>query len=277
VLRGWRTAQRQKPLIVFAHGNGFCAAVYRPFLDKLTAHYDVLSLDIPGHGGSDAVVPYPDLSATAELLHAAVQQAIQDVGQPVIGLGHSLGSVLGLLSAARHPASYRELVLLDPVMLPRTAIWLMIISNFFGVTDRYHPLLKGALNRRNGWASKAEAADYFKGRKVFEHWLDEGVQNYVDYALQGDENSGVTLCCDPSLEAHYFANPARGLWRAVKDLQCPTALIMGSDSFPMALRSSVKAQQVSKHISRVVVQGSHCFMQESPQIAADTVLQQLKR
>jgi len=116
VIRGWATEKRGLPLILFLHGNGFAGRVYTPFLEPLAERYDVLILDLPGHGGSDTLWPLPGLVEIAERVHTAVINTGRNSSSQIIGVGHSIGSVITMLCAFHHPETYQSLVLLDPIL-----------------------------------------------------------------------------------------------------------------------------------------------------------------
>ncbi len=90
------------PRVVMAHGftqNGRC---WGPFAQRLAERFEVVLVDMPGHGRSghdDA-----DLWAAAELLG--------DVGGPATYLGYSMGGRVALHLALRQPELIEGLVLI---------------------------------------------------------------------------------------------------------------------------------------------------------------------
>ena len=271
-VRGLRTESRELPLGVFLHGNGFAAGVYLPMLRLLAPHMDLLMFDIPGHGKSDATNPFVGWNATSELLFEAVQRSGLIKQQPVYGLGHSLGGAFSLLAAHAHPGTYHSLVLLDPILFPRKLLAFMWVVSKFGLTSRVHPHVASTLRRRRQWPDKEAAFSYFHGRKIYRDWTDEAVQSYVDYAIEDDREGGVTLCCAPEMESRYFSSLPKGMWSALENVESETRIVMGESSYPFSLKAAQTAQGKNKMISCHQVSGSHCFMQEYPQQAADQVL-----
>jgi len=92
------------PPLVLLHGLTFDRTSWHPALAEL-AELDpgrrVLSLDLPGHGGSPAWPSY-DMESLAEGVHRAVEEA--GLGAPVL-TGHSVSGVIATIYAARYPAS----------------------------------------------------------------------------------------------------------------------------------------------------------------------------
>jgi 2-succinyl-6-hydroxy-2,4-cyclohexadiene-1-carboxylate synthase len=87
--------------LVLAHGFTQNSAGWGPFGTILAGSHEVLALDLPGHGGSDAV--RADLPGTARLLGGA--------GGVADYLGYSLGGRVALHLALDRPDLVRRLVL----------------------------------------------------------------------------------------------------------------------------------------------------------------------
>ena len=95
------------PLLML-HSLGACGDMWEPQVAAL-ADRRLLRLDWPGHGGS--TVPPDDHPITIESLLADVLTVMDAVGWPQTDvLGLSLGGMVGLAFAARHPQRCRRLV-----------------------------------------------------------------------------------------------------------------------------------------------------------------------
>jgi pimeloyl-ACP methyl ester carboxylesterase len=82
--------------VVFVHGITESAASFDPIVAQLTDRYDVITLDLRGHGGSGDSASY-DLSSMAGDVVAVVAEAglTDGVGAPGVHLvGHSLGGAV---------------------------------------------------------------------------------------------------------------------------------------------------------------------------------------
>jgi len=77
-------------------------------------------------------------------------------GEPVLGVGHSLGGYLTALAALKRPALFRAIVLLDSPILGgwRAALFKMVKR--FGLADYVTPA-GVTRERRAVWASSEEA------------------------------------------------------------------------------------------------------------------------
>ena len=104
-------------LIVFSHGNSFPASTYRVMLDSLRARgFTVHAIEKYGHDPRYPVTDnWPHL--VQQLADFAAQQKAADKGQAPILVGHSLGGILSLMCAARHPELARAVVMLDSPVL----------------------------------------------------------------------------------------------------------------------------------------------------------------
>jgi len=105
------------PPIVFIHGAS--TSLYDPMLSfrrKLQGSADLLFVDRPGHGSSDAgsprkLLPDDQADAIARLMEA------RGIGKAVI-VGHSFGGAIAAALAIRHPEKVAGLVFLSPAVYP---------------------------------------------------------------------------------------------------------------------------------------------------------------
>ena len=96
------------PLVVFTHGWGATAHMWRPQVDALGAHARITTWDLRGHGRS----PSPD-DPSAYDLDVALADLDALVTEPAVLVGHSLGGVLSLTYALRRPSRVLALGLLS--------------------------------------------------------------------------------------------------------------------------------------------------------------------
>ena len=106
---GGKPFNPELPLVVFLHGAGFDHSMWALFSRWFSHHgYSVLAPDLPGHGRSEGelITSIPGRADwTIRLLEAA--------GAKKAGLvGHSMGSLIALDAAARHPDKVSSLSLI---------------------------------------------------------------------------------------------------------------------------------------------------------------------
>lgn len=97
------------PALLLVHGWAMHGGVFAPLLPALTAHFEVITVDLPGHGHSrDSALPLA-LDAVADAVADALAE-VSDAG--VLVAGWSLGGLVAMTLAARHPARVRGLAMM---------------------------------------------------------------------------------------------------------------------------------------------------------------------
>lgn len=109
-----------RPTLVLLHGQGVDAKDFAPVIPALSERFRVVSIDVPGHGGTDRT---PGRYRATEQAEMIAQTITQIVDGPCLLAGHSSGGQLAALVAAQHPELVRAVLLEDPPMfttpLPR--------------------------------------------------------------------------------------------------------------------------------------------------------------
>lgn len=108
---GSRSLDRSRSAIVFVHGAGNDHSVWT-LQSRYFAHHgrNVLAVDLPGHGRSGGA-----LLKSVEELADWIAQLIDAAGvSEAAVVGHSLGALVALEAAARHPKRIERVALLGP-------------------------------------------------------------------------------------------------------------------------------------------------------------------
>ena len=151
--------------VVFSHANSFPAGTYRLLFKYLKERgMDVSAVERFGHEPQ-----YPVTNNWPHLVQQLVdftQAQVQRVGGPVYLVGHSLGGLLSVMAAARHPELARGVVLIDS---PLIGGWR---ANALGVAKRTQVVSavspgRVSRQRRMSWASTDEALEHFLKKEVF--------------------------------------------------------------------------------------------------------------
>jgi pimeloyl-ACP methyl ester carboxylesterase len=109
IATGGRDLDAALPAVIFIHGAGFDHSVWA-LQDRWFAHHGfaVLAPDLPGHGRSGGT-PLATIAEIADWIAALIDAA----GVPKAKLiGHSMGSLVALETAARHPEKVSALGLI---------------------------------------------------------------------------------------------------------------------------------------------------------------------
>src|ERR671914_386105 len=101
--------------------HGFCcdARIFTYAASKLSSlGYDVVSIDLPGHGMSDGKKGDLDFETCIKSIHQIITQ-LKKTSQKVFILGHSMGCIFALWYAHLFEASIDGLILLAPFLRVR--------------------------------------------------------------------------------------------------------------------------------------------------------------
>src|SRR5271154_5225796 len=100
VATGGRDFDAREPAVVLIHGAGFDHSAWALHSRWFAHHgYSVLAPDLPGHGRSSGK-PLPTIADMADWTAALLDAAGASKARLV---GHSMGSLIALETAARHP------------------------------------------------------------------------------------------------------------------------------------------------------------------------------
>lgn len=113
VLTGGPDFDSAKPAVVFVHGAGMDGSVWALQTRWFAHHgYSVLAPDLPGHGRT-AGPGLTTIDAMADWLAGLLTAA---GARPAALVGHSMGSLIALATAARHPAAVARLALIGTAL-----------------------------------------------------------------------------------------------------------------------------------------------------------------
>jgi pimeloyl-ACP methyl ester carboxylesterase len=105
------TSMRSRPTVVLVHGGpgSYDHSYFKPHFDALTAHAQVLYVDLRDHGRSERHNPAEwTFEVCADDVHALCEHL--GIERPIL-FGHSMGGIVAMLCGARHPGHPRALVL----------------------------------------------------------------------------------------------------------------------------------------------------------------------
>jgi len=224
------------PLLLFAHGTGFHAAVFEPLIDELSelpqlaalGPLEAIAFDCTGHGLSR---PLPGEGAAPERCNWAevgprdVFELLQEVAgaRTVYGVGHSFGGASLVLSELARPGTFRSLILLEPVLRPEPK------------TGK-HPLAEVAVRRkaRMEVGSHEELVAYYAKRLT--GWEARAVDSYCRRGFSPlPEGGGYSLNCAPEVEASvYLGGMASSVVvHRLGELACHVAIAAGQTSMTL--------------------------------------------
>lgn len=252
-----------KPILQFSHANGFPAPCYAAMHGELARRYRIGAIEAIG---TDARYP------VTEGWPLLVQQLIDTLereyrGEPVFGVGHSLGAYLSFLAAAQRPELFRAIVMIDAPVIGALKGGLLGATKRIGIVDRVTPA--GATrDRRTVWDSREEAKAHFRSRKLFRNFSDQCLDDYVQHALVKKEDH-FKLKIDPAIEYQIYRTIPHDMHRQLRQLKVPAGFIGGTES-DVIQRVGMSLMRGPKFLKRQVP-GGHLFPFEHPQEAARAV------
>lgn len=249
--------------LVFAHANGVPGGSYRRFLAGLEPHFSIAA---PNHLGRPGTIGKQWVGIADEL-----EQIIEPLPKPVVGMGHSMGAVATFILATRHPHWFSALVMLDPPLINGWAKPVMDLMYLFRQMDRVTPAGKSRY-RRAYWPDWAAVEDYFEGRGMFRHFHPDCLRDYLAHGLVQDD-TGWHLRIPPAQEVEVFTETPRNLWRYPR-LRIPGLLVNGENT-ENAFVSTARRHARRHQMTHLRTPGTHMFPLEHPDETAETVLEWL--
>jgi pimeloyl-ACP methyl ester carboxylesterase len=181
--------------VLLLHATGFHSRCWDSIAREL-AGIHLFAVDIRFHGGSDRHGPVNWL-----LLAADIEALVDRLDlQRAVGVGHSLGGYLAAYVGATRMQRFKQLVLIDPVILPRE-----VYAGLVGQPESVSPAQSPVSRRKNRWRDAQEMYQRFRNRAPFAGWDDRVLRDYCDHALRAvPRETALQLACDPLHEASIY-------------------------------------------------------------------------
>lgn len=229
------------PPLVLLHGFTQTGRLWGRFGDALAASYTLVAVDLPGHGGSDAVKA--DLPTSGRLVADAVRAAVGDV--PCVLIGYSLGARVAL-----HVLTQTDLPVSRAALIGATG----------GIED---PEAREARRRSDAArADELEASDDVEG--FLETWLRGPLfERLGDEAGRGERlrNNAAGLASSLRLCGTGTQEP---LWAAIPVISCPVLALAGTDDNRFAAHALRIARLASSGVVSLVPGGGHAVHLAQP-------------
>jgi pimeloyl-ACP methyl ester carboxylesterase len=258
-----------RPILHFSHANGFPAPCYAAMLAPLRRQYRVGWIEAIGTDPR-----YPPTEGWPLLVAQLIDALERDYGgEPVLGVGHSLGGYLSFLAAARRPELFRAIVMLDAPVIGAFKGRALGAVKRLGIVDRVTPAGM-TRERRSHWSSREEAKAHFRSRRLFRHFSEQCLEDYVRHGLTGAPGR-YRLRIDPEIEYRIYRTIPHDMRRELRRLETPAGFIGGTES-DVLRRVGLGAMRGPRFVKRRVP-GGHLFPFEHPQLAAAAVEEMLAR
>ena len=236
-----------QPLHFFG-ANGFPTGCYQQSLAMLAQNYAVTSL----HNRAT----WPNTEVPKKLNWKIYAQDLihfldHHVGEPVIGVGHSMGATATVFAANQRPDLFKKLVLIEPAMAsPWLARLLPLLP--FKLKKNIQPI-KYTVNKPQHWASKADFFNDCRQRNVFKRINDHNLNLLAEHSLVADGDNGLRLAFPKLWEARNYAS-APSLYKQLSNVNVPVVAIRGKPSLYFTEKSWQKWQSFD---------GQHQFLENA--------------
>jgi pimeloyl-ACP methyl ester carboxylesterase len=237
-----------KRTAVFVHGAGLDHSWWGLQSRYFGYHgYNVLAVDLPAHGRSGGV-PLKSVEEMADWVAAALQAL--KIKQSIV-IGHSMGSLVALEFAARHPGSAEKIALVG------VAYPMKVSDGFLDAAKRNE---QAAYDMETIWGHAAQVP--LTGNPNPGMWMYGDTLARLARLAPGVLHADLSAC-----------NAYAGGLEAAAKITCPALFVLGARDVmtpPRAAQNLAKSIQGSKTVT-VGISG-HSLMAEAPDATLDALI-----
>jgi pimeloyl-ACP methyl ester carboxylesterase len=228
------------PAVVFLHGAGFDHSAWALHSRWFAHHgFAVLAPDLPGHGRSQGK-PLTSIEALADWTIALLDAAGATQAKLI---GHSMGSLIALETAARHPSRVSELCLIG------TSDAMAVSADLLGAAERNE---HDAIDMVSIWGLGFPAE--IGGSLAPGVWMHGGAQRTLEAAKPGVLHTDLAAC-----------NAYRNAATAARSANIPVTLVLGERDMMTSVKNGRALAATFANARTVVLKGAgHMMMAERP-------------
>ena len=275
VWRGWQTRytfqrcskNRVMPPVLLLHGFGASIGHWQHNLEFLATNHTVYGLDLVGWGGSRK----PDIQYDIDLWVDQVYDFWQTfIGQPLILVGNSIGSLVALVAAARYPEMATSLVMVslpdlsaEQEMIPRSIQPLVNgIKRVILNPPLLHTLFRFVSQPKvaKKWAQIA----YANPDRV----TDELVDLFITPAREREAPAAFVKIMQGMTSSSFSPN----IRKLLPEMNIPMLLLWGSDDRMIPQGTAGILLKLNPLLELVNLAGAgHCAHDEMPELVNETI------
>ncbi len=240
VATGGREFDRSLPAVVLLHGAGFDHSAWALHSRWFAHHgFAVLAPDLPGHGRSAG----PGLHSIADMADWAAALLDATGAAKAHLVGHSMGSLIALETAARHPAKVSALSLIGTAAVMTVGPDLLTAAE----ADDH-----AAIDMVSIWGLGFRAE--LGGSLAPGLWMHTGAERVLEHCRPGVLFSDLSAC-----------NSYQNALAAAAGIAVPTTLILGERDMMTPARAGKTLAAAIPHARTVILPGAgHMMMAERP-------------
>ncbi|WJG07918.1 alpha/beta hydrolase [Aliiglaciecola sp. LCG003] len=257
-----------KPIIHFAHANGFPASSYNKLFAYLKDDFGIIALEKFAHNPA-----FPLSQDWQNQVAELVDYIDTKHAQPCYLVGHSFGAVVSYMAACQNPEKFLGLIMLDPPLVTGlTSLFARSVRNT-RLFDNFTPA-KQTLNRCTAWPKGVDLVEYFQAKTLFKDMHPQCVEDYVAAAtIETDE--GHKLDFDHQVEANIFRTVPLNISRYYGKLTIPSLLITGEQTKVCTEKLIAPFIRHNKLAHKQVARGGHMFPLEQPEHVSILISEQI--
>ena len=234
-----------KPTVVFIHGAGLDHSWFGLQSRYFGYHgYNVLAVDLPGHGRSEGP-PNPTIGGMADWIFQVLKNLNIEKAALV---GHSMGSLVALECAARHPERVERIALVG------TAHPMKVGEEFLEAAKRNDYT---AFDMHTIWGHAAQVP--LGGNPNPGMWMYGDTQARLGRLAPGVLHNDLKACND-----YVFSGT----------VTCPALFVLGKRDVMTPPRNAFSLSQEIKNSSTKIIESSgHALMAEAPDATLDALVE----
>src|SRR6266436_521330 len=240
VATGGREFDKSQPTIVLLHGAGFDHTIWALHSRWFAHHgFGVLAPDLPGHGRSSGA-PLPTIADMADWTAALLDAAGAAKARLV---GHSMGSLIALETAARHPAKISALSLIG------TADTMTVGPDLLRAAEAND---HAAIDMVSIWGLGFQAE--LGGSLAPGLWMHSGAQRVLEQCRPGVLFNDLAAC-----------NAYQDALAAAAQIAVPATLILGERDMMTPAKAGKALAAALPNARTIILRGAgHMMMAERP-------------
>ena len=255
------------PIFHFSHANGYPPLGYRKVLLPFEASYQVVAgLHRPLWPDTHE----PESMRSWTQLGKDVQNLLADARDPVISMGHSMGSAAILMAAVEKPEYFQKIILIEPVLVPRFATF--ILGALPSLAMYAWPLARQTINRVDRWTTRDSVFEHFRSKGVFRRISDDVLWDYVNSGTGVNKFGEYELVFSKEWELQCYLK-VYNCWKLFKLLKVPALIIRGSESNTLSKKAWNKLKKISPKSEYIEISNSgHLVPFEQPEFLASRII-----
>jgi len=213
--------------LLLTHGAGLCADIFDPVGPRLARDWDVIAVDLRGHGRSSPAEDHGIAQQTADLLAVIDNYRLDHVS----AFGHSFGGLITLQAMSEAPERFVQVVTFEPA-IPHPG------ETVAAATERLDRNIDWILGRESWWPDTTALRHHFSTVRAYSELGREFVDALCEHEVVPARNHGIELRSGPEVEALLFrvaVEQVGGIGHrdnlpTISDLAFPVTLVCGDGS-----------------------------------------------